>query len=102
MTSIILVIHIMLAVFITILVLLQRSEGGALGGLGGMGANSLFTGRQATNALSKATAWLFVGFICTSLSLVIMAKRQNAPVALDLTTPVAAPTATADDVVDLN
>ena len=99
MASIILVIHIMLAVFITILVLLQRSEGGALGGLGGMGANSLFTGRQAANALSKATGWFFVCFICTSLALVILAKGQSVPQVLDLTQPVSSPAA---DVVDLN
>ena len=75
MDSVILAIHIMLAIAITILVLLQRSEGGALGGLGGgQGANGLFTGRQAGNLLTKLTAIFFACFIVTSLSLVIMAK----------------------------
>ena len=75
MDSVILAIHIMLAVAITILVLLQRSEGGALGGLGGgQGANGLFTGRQAGNILTKLTGTFFACFIITSLTLVIMAK----------------------------
>lgn len=75
MTSVILAIHIMLAIAITILVLLQRSEGGALGGLGGgQGANGLFTGRQAGNILTRATGFLFACFVATSLSLVLLAK----------------------------
>lgn len=75
MDSVILAIHIMLAIAITILVLLQRSEGGALGGLGGgQGANGLFTGRQAGNILTKLTGTFFACFLVTSLSLVIMAK----------------------------
>lgn len=85
MSSVILVIHIMLAIAITVLVLLQRSEGGALGGLGGgQGANGLFTGRQAGNILTKLTTLFFVAFIVTSLSLVLIAKnasqQQNAPI----------------------
>ena len=77
MHSVILAIHIMLAIAITILVLLQRSEGGALGGLGGgQGANGLFTGRQAGNILTKLTSYFFVGFIATSLALVVMARKS--------------------------
>ena len=79
MQSVVLVIHIMLAIAITILVLLQRSEGGALGGLGGgQGANGLFTGRQAGNILTKLTGTFFACFIITSLSLVVMAKNATA------------------------
>ncbi|MBQ7413211.1 MAG: preprotein translocase subunit SecG [Alphaproteobacteria bacterium] len=79
MQSVILTIHIMLAVAITILVLLQRSEGGALGGLGGgQGANGLFTGRQAGNILTKMTSIFFGFFIVTSLTLVILAKNATA------------------------
>jgi len=74
--NVILVIHIMLALAITILVLLQRSEGGALGGLGGgQGANGLFTGRQAGNILTKMTSLFFACFIATSLILVYLAKQ---------------------------
>ena len=78
MSSVILSIHIMLAIAITCLVLLQRSEGGALGGLGGgQGANGLFTGRQAGNLLTKLTSIFFACFIFTSLTLVVMARSST-------------------------
>lgn len=80
MQTIILTVHIILAICITILVLLQRSEGGALGALGGgQSASSLFTGRQAGNFLSRMTVYMFIGFVATSLTLVIMAKRAEVP-----------------------
>lgn len=76
MQTILLTIHILLAVSITVLVLLQRAEGGALGGLGGgQGAAGFLTGRQAGNLLTKLTGWFFFFFICTSLSLVILARQ---------------------------
>lgn len=79
MYSFILTIHIFLAVGLTLLILMQRSEGGALGGLGGnAGMTSFLTGRQAGNFLTKATGYLFTAFIITSLTLVIMAKNQSA------------------------
>ncbi len=78
MQTIILTIHIILAICITLFVLLQRSEGGALGSLGGgQSASSMFTGRQAGNFLSRMTVYLFIGFIVTSLTLVIMAKQNS-------------------------
>lgn len=77
MQTIILTVHIILALGITVLVLMQRSEGGALGALGGgQGASSLFTGRQAGNILTRLTTYLFICFIITSLTLVIMAKKD--------------------------
>ncbi len=78
MQTIIITIHIILAISITLFVLLQRSEGGALGSLGGgQSASSMFTGRQAGNFLSRMTVYLFIGFIITSLALVIMAKQSS-------------------------
>ena len=77
MNSFILVIHILLAVGITVLVLLQRSEGG-LGGLGGNNSAANFlTSRQTSNLLSKLTKYFFTAFVCTSLALVIMAKNST-------------------------
>jgi len=80
MESVVLVLHIVLAAAITGLVLLQRSSEGGLGGLAGSGggANGLFTGRQKGNLLTKLTSYFFIGFICTSLTLVIMAKSATA------------------------
>lgn len=77
MNSVLLAIDIILAVFLTILVLLQRSEGGALGALGGGSGNSLFTGRQAGNMLTRLTWWAFTLFVLVNLSLVVLAKKAS-------------------------
>ena len=74
----VLVIQILLAVGITVLVLLQRSEGG-MGGLSGQSANSFLTARQAGNALSRLTKWFFVLFCIATISLMIMARNANNP-----------------------
>jgi preprotein translocase subunit SecG len=59
-------------------ILLQRSEGGALG-IGGGGMGGLMTGRSSANLLTRATAILAAGFITTSLLLAILATHQRAP-----------------------
>ena len=56
MQSVLIVIHILIVVALIAVVLLQRSEGGALGAGGGTG--SFMTGRGQANALSRATAIL--------------------------------------------
>lgn len=73
MATIILIIHLMLAVALVATVLLQRSEGGALG-IGG-GGDGLMSGRGAGNALTRATAVLAALFMTTSLVLGILAAR---------------------------
>lgn len=100
MQTVILTIHIILAVALTILVLLQRSEGGALGALGGgQGASGLFTGRQAGNLLTRMTVYLFIGFVATSLTLVIMAKQDMAEEKISIM-PVAQEETVTDKVAD--
>ena len=54
MTTVLIVIHVMVAIALICVVLLQRSEGGALG-IGG-GGGGFMTGRSAGNALTKTTA----------------------------------------------
>lgn len=71
MLTIVLMIHLLLAVFLIAVVLLQRSEGGALG-IGG-GGGGLVSARGAATALTKLTWALAIGFIITSLALTIMA-----------------------------
>jgi preprotein translocase subunit SecG len=78
MTTIILVIHLLLALALIGVVLLQRSEGGALG-IGSGGAGSLFTSRGAANILTRTTAILAVAFFITSIALTIIARREHAP-----------------------
>ncbi|WGV17776.1 preprotein translocase subunit SecG [Fuscovulum ytuae] len=72
MENVVLTIHLILALLLVGVVLLQRSEGG---GLGMGGGNSVMTGRGATTALQKLT-WLFaVCFIITSLTLTYFAAQ---------------------------
>ena len=74
MQNVVLVIHLILALGLIAVVLLQRSEGGGLG-MGGGGGGAM-TGRQAAGALAKLT-WIFAaGFICTSVTLTIFAARD--------------------------
>ena len=77
MQEVVLVIHLILAVTIIGLVLLQRSSGGGLG-IGGSGGLSDFaSARGAANALSKTTMILAFCFFGTSISLALIAKHQG-------------------------
>jgi len=75
MNTVLLLIHVMVCVALVGLVLLQRSEGGALG-IGG-GGGGFMTGRSAGNALTKTTAVLAACFFATSLVLSILASRHG-------------------------
>lgn len=78
MTSVVLVIHLFLALAIIGLVLLQRSEGGGLGiGGGGGGMGSLAGAKATANVLTKATTYCAVAFFCTSLLLGILAHQKS-------------------------
>ncbi|MDV7269289.1 preprotein translocase subunit SecG [Thioclava sp. A2] len=73
MENVILSIHLILALLLIGVVLLQRSEGGGLGMGGGSGVMS---GRQAANALSKLTWGLAIAFLITSVTLTVLAARK--------------------------
>ena len=75
MASILLTIHIIVAVSLVISVLLQRSEGG-LGGLGG-GMSNVMSSQSSNNFITKLTLYLATGFIVTSLSLAIISGNSN-------------------------
>ena len=72
MTTVILVIHLLLAIALVGTILIQRSEGGGLGMGGGGGMGGFMTGRATANLLTRLTAGLAACFIATSLSLAIM------------------------------
>lgn len=78
MQTFILVVHVILAVSLVGIILMQRSEGGALGGLGGGSMGSFMTGRSVGNFLTRATAILATCFMATSLTLAIMSKNETA------------------------
>ena len=75
MQNVVLVVHLILALCLIGIVLMQRSEGGGLGMGGGSGVMS---GRGVTSALGKLT-WAFAAaFIATSIALTVIAARDSA------------------------
>ncbi len=76
MENIILVIHLILAVCLIGVVLLQRSEGGGLG-MGGGGGGGVMTGRQAATALGKLTWFFAIAFLATSITLTVIAAQNS-------------------------
>ncbi len=75
MTQVVLVIHLMLAVTLVGVILMQRSEGGGLG-IGGGGMSGLMTGRSTANLLTRATAILAACFMATSIILAMIANER--------------------------
>lgn len=61
------------------LVLLQRSEGGALGMGGGGGGGGMMSGRGVGNLLTRTTGILAVAFFATSIGLTVLAKLESRP-----------------------
>ena len=77
MQSVLIVIHILIVVALIAVVLLQRSEGGALGAGGGTG--NFMTGRGQANALSRPTAILGALYFATALLMSILPSWSRAP-----------------------
>jgi len=77
MYTIVLTIYIILAFFLCAIVLLQRPDGGALGGLGGGTGSNFMTGRAVGNMLTKTTSVLAFLFFTTALILGILAKQET-------------------------
>lgn len=91
MGSVLLVIHLITAIFLVVLILMQRSSGGALNGLGGgSGANSFLSARGTGNLLTRATAILATIFFITSMSLALYYKgtEHKSSSIIDAATPV--------------
>ena len=74
MENFILTLNIIFAVLLVIIILLQKSEGGALGL--GVSQESYISSRSAGSFLTKATAVIATLFIITSVSLTIMSKEE--------------------------
>ncbi len=75
METVLLVVHLLVAIFLVSLILMQRSGGGALDGLGGgSGASSFLSARGTGNMLTRMTAILATIFFLTSISLSIYYK----------------------------
>ncbi|MGR3713160.1 MAG: preprotein translocase subunit SecG [Shimia sp.] len=77
MENVVLIIHLLLALALIGVVLMQRSEGGGLGmGSGGGGGGSM-SGRSAATAMGKLTWWIAGAFICTSIALTVIAAQNS-------------------------
>jgi len=84
MEVVLLVIHLILALALIGVILIQRSEGGALGigggGGGGGGMSGFMTGRATANLLTRATAILAAGFFLTSMALTWVGTSGSRPI----------------------
>ena len=80
MESLLLTINIIIAVLLVISILLQKSEGGALGL--GVSQDNFASSRSAGNFLTKATGILATLFIIVSLSLTLIANRDLNPISV--------------------
>ena len=77
MENILLVFNLVLAVILVLLILFQKSEGGALGI--GMSQDNFMFSRSAGNFMTKATAVVATLFIICSLALTIMSRAELTP-----------------------
>ena len=77
MENILLILNIIFAVMLVLLVLMQKSEGGALGI--GVSQESFMFSRSAGNFMTKATAIIATLFIICSLALTIISRAELTP-----------------------
>ncbi len=98
MTAVLTVIHLLIAIALVGVVLIQRSEGGGLGmgsSSGGMGG--FMSARGTANLLTRATAILAGGFMVTSITLALLAGGHGKRAADPLAGPLPIPAAPAPD-----
>jgi preprotein translocase subunit SecG len=80
MQAVLIIVHLLVAIALIFVVLLQRSEGGALGmGGGGSGLGGLFSPRGAASTLTRTTAILGIVFFITSMSLTLLSLGARQP-----------------------
>ena len=77
MENILLVVNLVLATILVLLILIQKSEGGALGI--GVSQDNFMLSRSAGNFMSKATAVVATLFIICSLALTILSRGELTP-----------------------
>jgi preprotein translocase subunit SecG len=101
MEQIILVVHLIVALAIIGMIMLQQGKGADMGAsFGAGGSQTLFGSDGSGNVLTRATSWLVVLFFASSFSLALLANQKSAPVDdLDLEIP-ASVTAQAQEAVE--
>jgi preprotein translocase subunit SecG len=92
METLVTVVHILVALVLIGLVLIQDSKGGALGIGGGGGSNSVLGAGGAQTLAAKATRWVAVLFAITSIGLSVMTAHKTRSVVEGMG-PIVAPQA---------
>jgi preprotein translocase subunit SecG len=94
MEQIILVVHLIVALAIIGMIMLQQGKGADMGAsFGAGGSQTLFGSDGSGNVLTRATSWLVVLFFASSFSLALLANQKSAPVDdLDLEIPASVTT----------
>jgi preprotein translocase subunit SecG len=92
METVVIVIHLMVIIALVAVVLMQRSEGGALG-IGGGG--NFMSARGQGNVLTRTTAILAAAFFATSIILTVMTRFADRPASILDDVPAATTTAPA-------
>ncbi len=89
MVTIILVVHVLIAIALVVLVLIQQGKGADIGAAFGSGASqTVFGSRGSASFLTRTTAGLAAGFFITSLSLAyISGNRTDAKSVTEITAP---------------
>ena len=77
MITVILVIHVILAICIILAVLMQKSEGGGLGIGGSSAGGGFMTARGTANFMTKLTAFLGGYFFLTSIILALLSSQDT-------------------------
>lgn len=90
METLVAVIHILVALILVGLVLIQDSKGGGALGIGGGGSNSLLGATGAQTLAARMTRWMAVLFAITSISLTYFSGQKGRSV-LDAGAPVSGP-----------
>jgi preprotein translocase subunit SecG len=87
--QVLLVIHLLIAVSLVGIVLIQRSEGGGLGlGGGGGSGGGMMSIRGQANFLTRVTGMLAAGFMLTSIGLAVLSNAGRAPTTIVEEVPV--------------
>lgn len=94
METLVTVVHILVALVLIVLVLIQDSKGGALGIGGGAGSNSVLGAGGAQTLAAKATRWVAVVFALTSIGLSVMTAQKTRSVVEGMAPITTQPTTT--------
>jgi len=104
MSNVLLIIQLIISIILTGLILIQRSEGGALG-IGGGGGGGLMSGRSATTSIARMTAVVGAIFIvnCLALSVVYQIETRDNLIIDDeiVSQPLTQPSDSSDETIPL-